>query len=110
MRLKGGKNIMNDSVRRFSKEELLFLHLLNHGSNQDDYAVTDMVTQEMISNALDCDIGYVSRLLKKNIKKGYIRCKKARTMNKHRLQNAYFLTIKGEKFALKINEFVNNSH
>ncbi|PWI48713.1 hypothetical protein CEE45_05750 [Candidatus Heimdallarchaeota archaeon B3_Heim] len=69
MNFAGGKNITEDSGRRLTKEELLFLHLLNYRHNHDDYAVTDMVTQEKISSALDCDIGYVSRLLKKNIKK-----------------------------------------
>ena len=66
-----------------------------------------MITQKGIKKVLDCDIGYISRLLKKNRKKGYITCKKKKIERKLRTQNAYFLTYKGERRALKINNSIN---
>jgi DNA-binding MarR family transcriptional regulator len=67
-----------------------------------------MVTQKGIQSALDCDLGYLSRLLKKNQKKGYIRREKVRSKDKFRILNGFFLTQRGEKVALKFNEIVNN--
>lgn len=106
--MEGGYNICIDNNRKITKEELLFLHLLNFKYNHEDYVVSDMVTESGIQGAIDCDLGYISRLLKKNEKKGFIRREKLRIKNKYHIQNAFFLTIRGERRALKINDYINN--
>jgi len=97
----------NFEQKILSKEEILFLHLLDFKYNKDDYIVSNMITQQGIQSVLDCDKGYISRILNKNKKKGYIRCSKKKIENKLRIQNAYFLTQKGEQRALKINNLIN---
>ena len=103
----GGKSIPKDNGDNLTKEELLFLHLLDYKDN-DEYIVSDMVTIQGIHSVLKCDLGYITRLLKRNRKKGYIKKKKVKVKNKLRIQNGFFLTERGEKVALKIDNYVNN--
>ena len=76
--MEGGYNICIDNNRKITKEELLFLHLLNFKYNREDYVVSDMITERGIQAAIECDLSYVSRLLKKNEKKGFIHREKLR--------------------------------
>ncbi len=99
---------MGDNGKKITKEAELFLHLSGYNYNPANYVFSEMVTMKGIQSVLKCDLGYISRLLKKNRKKGYIRSEKVKVENKLRIQNGYFLTQRGEKVALKINEFVNN--
>jgi DNA-binding PadR family transcriptional regulator len=63
-----------------------------------------LITEQGIKSSLDCDLSLVSRLLKKNEKKGYLSRELMKVENKKRKQNAFFLTEKGEKVALEIKE------
>jgi hypothetical protein len=103
---RGGDSIASDYIGKeyFSKEEMLFLHLLNQNHNRDHYIVSESITEKGITNALECDMSLISRLLNKNEKKGYIYRMLAKVENKKRKQNAFFLTDDGIRIALELTE------
>jgi DNA-binding MarR family transcriptional regulator len=75
-------------------EDLFFLHLLeNH--NQSKYIATESITETGIQKKLNCDIGLISRIIKKNEEEGYIYRKVMKIKNKKRKQNAIFLSDEG---------------
>ena len=61
-----------------------------------------MITLGGIKKELDCDLGFLSRLMKKNEIDGLIFRIKVKIINKKRRQNVYFLTPKGMELANKI--------
>jgi DNA-binding MarR family transcriptional regulator len=87
-----------------TKEELLFLHLLQNNHLRDNYIVTDLFTQRGIQSVLECDLSLISRLLKKNEEEGYIIKALLKIENKKRKQNAYFLTDEGIEFAMGLSK------
>ena len=88
-----------------SKEELLFLHLLKYNHQVDRTLVTELLTEQGISNTLNCNRSYISRLIKTNEEDGNIIRKSSRIMDKHRKQNAFFLTEKGLKIASELKNY-----
>jgi hypothetical protein len=52
--------------------------------------VPELLTEEGIKHNLECDLGFLSRLLNENEKKGYIFRKKVKIKNKKRRQNVFF--------------------
>jgi DNA-binding MarR family transcriptional regulator len=88
----------------FSKEELLFIHLLSHNRFRDHYVVSESITEQGIRSALDCDLSLISRILKRNEEKGYIFRSLSKVENKKRKQNAFFLTDEGVRIALELKE------
>ena len=65
-----------------------------------------MITEQGIKSALDCDLSLISRLLKKNEKKGYIYRTLLKVANKKRKQNAFFLTEEGIKIANELSKII----
>lgn len=91
-----------------TKEELLFIHLLENNHHRNRYVVSELITEKGIRMALECDISLISRLLKKNEQQGYIYRLLSKVENKKRKQNAFFLTEKGLDLASEIyKEFPN---
>jgi len=83
-------------------EDLFFLHLLeNH--NQGKYIVTEAITEKGIQKKLNCDIGLISRIIKKNEEEGYIYRKIMKIENKKRKQNAIFLSDEGIERAKELH-------
>ena len=100
----GGKiSIKVKNITQLTKEELLFLHLLKNNHHQDRYVVSEIITEKGIHEALDCDLGLISRILKKNEEKGWIYQSLLKIENKKRKQNAFFLTKEGLEIALELN-------
>jgi len=87
-----------------TKEELLFLHLLDHNDCRGHYVVSGSITEQGIRKALDCDLSLISRMLKRNEEKGYIFRILSKVENKKRKQNAFFLTEDGIKIARELTE------
>ena len=58
---------------------------------RDKYAVPELLTEQGIQSVLNCDLGLISRILKKNEKKGYIYRTKSKIENKKRIQTVFFL-------------------
>lgn len=88
-------------------EELLFLHLAKFKHQRDDYVVTELLTEQGIQSILNCNLGTVSRILQKNEEKGLIYRTKLKIENKKRKQAVFFLTKKGQRFALKLNDLLS---
>jgi DNA-binding MarR family transcriptional regulator len=89
-----------------TKEQLLFLHLLLHNNQRDQFVVNDLITEKGIQNCLDCTLGLISRLLSENEKKGYIFRTKSKIIENRRKQNVFFLTDEGLKKAMAINKML----
>jgi predicted transcriptional regulator len=70
--------------------------------------VPELLTEEGIKHNLECDLGFLSRLLNENEKKGYIFRKKVKIKNKKRRQNGFFLTQKGLQLSREINKLTTN--
>jgi DNA-binding MarR family transcriptional regulator len=91
-----------------TKEELIFLHLLNYQNHRDHYVVPELITEKGIQSVVDCDLSLISRLLKKNEKRGYIYRTLSKVESKKRKQNAFFLTEEGIKIALELTKLNSN--
>ena len=89
---------------KFSKEELLFLHLLNNIRYRNHYVVSESITEQGIRSAIDCDLSLISRILQRNEEKGYISRTLSKVESKKRKQNAFFLTDEGVRIALELKE------
>ena len=87
-----------------TKEELLFLHLLDHNDCRGHYIVTVSITEQGIRNALDCDLSLISRIIKRNEEKGHIFRTLSKVENKKRKQNAFFLTDEGLSLAEELQK------
>ncbi len=108
--INGGGNIIDNSFNliNINKEELLFLHLLKNQKEQDKYIASKLITQQGIQSVLGCHRSLISRLINKNVKKGYIYRTLSKIEDKKRKQNVYFLTDEGVKIALEItNSYVS---
>ena len=90
--------------KSLTKEDLIFLHLLENNSNQHRYIVSELLTQKGIQSKINCDLSLISRILKKNEKKGYIYRSLKKIKNKKRKQNAFFLTNDGVKVAMELKK------
>lgn len=88
-----------------SKEDSLFLHLLKYNHFVDKCLISEVLTELGISNALNCDRSYISRLIKLNENKGNILRKSSRIMDNYRKQYAFFLTEKGLKIASELKNY-----
>lgn len=89
-------------MKYLTKEELILVHLLINNHDQDDYIVKESITEQGIQREVNCDLSYISRLLKDNERNGYLYRKKLNINTKKRKQNAFFLTEKGKKIAKDI--------
>jgi DNA-binding MarR family transcriptional regulator len=99
-------NTVNNHKRNLTYEKFLFLHLLRNNYIKDNYIVPESITEKGIQKVLNCNLGHISRILKKNEKKGNIYRKLLRIEYRKRKQFAFFLTPKGIKVAEKFkNEF-----
>jgi DNA-binding MarR family transcriptional regulator len=100
----GGELIttVNNSKKNLTYEVSLFIHLLENDSNKYDQIVPESITEEGIQRVLNCDLGHISRILKKNEKKGYLYRKVLRVENKNRKLCAFFLTQEGIEIAKEI--------
>ena len=94
--------LYNKPIIYLTKEELLFLLLRDYHRYRNNYLVPEMITLGGIKKELDCDLGFLSRLIKKNEIDGLIFRKKVKIINKKRRQNVYFLTPKGLELADRI--------
>lgn len=83
---------------------MIFLHLLENNSNQHEYIVSELLTQKGIQSKINGDLSLISRILKKNEKKGYIYRALKKIENKKRKQNAFFLTNDGVKVAVELKK------
>jgi DNA-binding MarR family transcriptional regulator len=89
-----------------STEDLLYLHLFeNH--NQGKYIATEAITEKGIQKKLNCDIGLISRILKKNEEEGYIYRKVMKIENRKRKQNAFYLSDEGMERAEELHNRVS---
>jgi site-specific recombinase XerC len=102
----GGKLIttVNNRKNNLSYEKLLFLHLLKNNHNKDCYIVSISLTEKGIQRVLNCNLGHISRILKKNEKKGNMYRSLLRIENEKRKLFAFFLTPEG----IKIPEEIKN--
>lgn len=91
-----------------TKEELLVIYLLNFNRYRDQFIKPEDITQKEIQRELNCNHGYLSRLLKESEKKGIVLKQKSRINNKERIQYVYFLTEKGIKYASELNQKIKN--
>jgi DNA-binding MarR family transcriptional regulator len=105
----GGGWILADCLKSSSltKEELLFLHLFSLNHLKDSYVVSEELTEKGIQEELDCNLGLVSRILRKNEQEGNIIRMKSKILTKKRRQNVFFLTKSGMKIAQEIIELTN---
>jgi len=87
----------------------LFLHLFSCKKYENQYVVPDITTQEGIRHEIECNLGFLSRIIIRNEKEGFIYRKKSKVLYKKRKQNAFFLTPKGLDQAKKINEMKFNN-
>ena len=85
-------------------EQLIFLHLLKFNHQHDDSIVTALITEQGIKNELNCSLGFVSQLLKKNEDIGYIFRTKSKIVRSRKKQNVFFLTENGLKLAKEIQK------
>jgi DNA-binding PadR family transcriptional regulator len=85
-------------------EDNILLHLLENNFDQDEYIVLDSITEKGIQSSINCGLGYISRILKKNEEQGYIFRKLMRIENGKRKQYAFFLTKEGLKLAEKLRK------
>jgi hypothetical protein len=97
------------SKKYFTIEEQLFVYLLQYNNLQNNYVIPDLITQQGITNALDCDRSFISRLLRKNEREGLIFRKLIKIENKKRKQNAFFLTEEGIKYAFMLTKSISAS-
>ena len=95
---------------KLTKDELLLVYLLNHNNLQDHYVVPDIITEQGIQNALNCDLGHISRMIKKIEEKGYIFRTLSKIENKKRKRNVFFLTEEGLKVASELTNMSINSN
>ena len=103
----GGDFIRSEYLENeyLTKEDLLLLHLYDHVCERGKYAISISLTMQEIKKEIKCTLGYLSRLLNINIKKGFIRRKLIKFPNKHRRLNVFLLTKKGRKMAKELYEY-----
>lgn len=97
---KEGFTDKNNSLN-YCIEKRLFLHFLELNNQREKFVVDQALTQKGIQKILDCDIGYLSRLLKQNEIQGFIFRRKVHVYDGNKKQYAFFLTDKGNKLALE---------
>lgn len=98
---------INNNRKKLSIENLLFLHLFeNH--NQGKYIATEAITEKGIQKKLNCDIGLISRILKKNEEEGYIYRKMMIIENSKRKQNAFYLSDEGTERAEELRNIISD--
>ena len=68
----------------------------------------EYITQKGIQNVIECDLGFLSRILNRNIEEGNLYRVKSKVNHKKRKQNVFFLTEKGIRLAKDIDKCVNN--
>ena len=93
--------------KSLTKEDLIFLHLLENNSNQHRYIVSELLTQKGIQSKINCDLSLISRILKKNEKKGYIYRSLKKIKNKKRKQNAFYLSDEGMERAEELHNRIS---
>jgi DNA-binding MarR family transcriptional regulator len=105
-----GDNISSGryDYQNLTKEQLMFLHLLKFNHQQDDFIVTDLITEQGIKNEINCTLGLVSRILKKNEEIGYIFRTKLKIVKCRRKQNVFFLTENGLIIATEIHKMAKD--
>jgi len=95
---------MKQYRKNFTIEELIILHLENNYQNPENYFVSILLTEEGIQSEIGCSLCYISRILKKLEKEGYVYRKIMKIENTKRKHYVFFLTDKGFKLAEKIRE------
>jgi DNA-binding MarR family transcriptional regulator len=100
---------LSEELKNLTKEQLLFLHLLKYNHQQNEWIVSEFITEQGIQNELKCTLGFISQLLKKNEDDGYIYRTKSKLIKSKRKQNTFFLTNEGMKLAIEINNMISKS-
>ena len=83
-------------------DDYILLHLFNNHQNPDSYSISELLTEEGIQKETGFSLCYISQILKRLEKEGYVYRKLMRIENKRRKHNAFFLTKKGFKIVEKI--------
>jgi len=83
-------------------DDYILLHLFNNQQNPDSYSISELLTEEGIQKETGFSLCYISQILKRLEKEGYVYRKLMRIENKRRKHNAFFLTKKGFKIVEKI--------
>ena len=78
----------------------------NH--QRDHFIVTKSITMQGICDIINCDLGYLSRILKKNESDGLLFSTKLNIKGENRKHKVYFLTEKGIKCSKEINEMIKS--
>ncbi len=82
----------------------IMLHLHTYRGHEDDHTVPFGLTQAGISEIVDTDIPYISRLLSDLVEDGLIYSEKKQVVGHDRKRNVYFLTEKGKRRARDLFE------
>ena len=90
--------------KNLTKKEELLLHLLDFEHHKDDYLVSELVTEYGIQKVLSCSRSLITSILVECEEKRYIYRVKSNVDGKKYKQNAFFLTKKGRRHALKIKK------
>ena len=100
----GGGKIIHDccNLKKFTKEQLLYLHLSDYYSQRDKPIVSELITEKGIQSVINCNLSHISRILKKNIEEENIYCKLSQIENSNRKQKAFFLSEEGLRIALAL--------
>jgi hypothetical protein len=99
-----------DIGSELSIECRIFLHLLEKNSFKDKMIVPDELTERGISNSLNCTLGWISRILKKNEEEGIIFRTKSKIVKNKKKQNVFFLTENGVGIAKEIRKIILESN
>jgi len=96
-------NLIKEYLNDLTKEDLLFLHLLNCNKYKNAYIAPEYLTQMGIKKEINCDLGFLSRILKENEVKGHIYRKKSKIVKKKKKQYVFYLSLSGLELAREIN-------
>ncbi len=99
---------MNNALGRFhfTIEERILIHLLDFVKLRDEIEVPPSLTQQGISKGVGIKKKHVPRALKAMIENDFIEERTAHVIGKTQRMKTYFLTLKGEKKARELKNYV----
>jgi len=71
-------------LKKFTIEEKIFLFLLDNNYLKEHHVIPEFLTEKGIQKVLNCDLGFISRILRKNEKDELIERKLLWIKNKNR--------------------------
>ena len=99
----------SNNLKNLTFEERILLYLLDYNYQPGNYLTSESVSFQGIKEAMNCDLGYLSRIIRSAEKKRYILRKMMKIPSKKRKHNVFFLTKKGRRIALELQEYINKS-